>query len=74
MTYPTRRDVMEKSCHAALARYKQAVAEGTWRVTADNALVDAILKAADRYALTEEERRELERRLARLPQMVGSRG
>ena len=28
MTYPTRRDVMEKSCHAALARYKQAVAEG----------------------------------------------
>jgi hypothetical protein len=48
----TARDSMEAATHAALSRYKQAVAEGTWRVTADNQLVDTILKAADKYALT----------------------
>ena len=44
------RDVFEANCHAALTRYKEAIQQGTWHVTADNALVDAILKAADRYA------------------------
>ena len=63
-TYPLPRDLMEKSCHAALARYKQDVADGMWRVTADNKLVDAIIKAADKYALTAEQLRELQRELA----------
>ena len=47
----TARDSMEAATHKALAEYKLAVAEGTWRVTADNQLVDAVLKAADKYAL-----------------------
>lgn len=46
----TVRDSVEAQCHAALSVYKQDVADGVWRVTADNTLVDAFLKAADKYA------------------------
>ena len=41
----TARDVYEASFYAALARYKQAVAEGTYRVVADNTFADAMLRA-----------------------------
>ena len=58
-SYPLPRDLLERSCHAALSRYKIDVDAGMWRVTADNKLVDALLKAADKYALTEQERRAL---------------
>lgn len=42
------RDVMMASTYAALARHTEAIGSGTWRVTADNTLVDQILKAADK--------------------------
>lgn len=41
----TARDVFQASCYAALARHTEAIGNGTWRVTADNAMVDALLKA-----------------------------
>ena len=46
----TARAVIEAQAHSALARYKQDVADGMWRVTAVNTLVDAFLKIADKYA------------------------
>ena len=39
------RDVFEAACHAAISRYKQDVAGGVYPKTADNTLVDAILRA-----------------------------
>lgn len=47
----TARASFEAACHAAITKHRHALADGTYRVTADNALVDAILKAADVYAL-----------------------
>lgn len=46
----TARANLEAQLHSCLAKYKQNVADGMWRVTADNTLVDAFLKAADKYA------------------------
>ena len=61
----------EAQCHAALACYKQDIADGTCRITADNTLVDRLLKAADRYVTTvigdrarDRAAAELERRIA----------
>ena len=61
----TARAVFEASCHSALTKHTKAVAEGTWRPVADNALVDAILKAADRYALGADAARRREQVTAR---------
>ena len=47
------RDIFEAQCHAALARHKQAIADGTWHVTADNTLVDTILKAWEKSLVAE---------------------
>lgn len=47
----TARNDMEAATWAALAKHRRALADGTYRVTADNQLVDAILKAGDAYAL-----------------------
>lgn len=47
----TARATFEAGCWAALAKHKQAIADGTWQRTADNSLVDAVLKAADAYLL-----------------------
>lgn len=44
----TQRDAFQASCYEALSRYKLDVAAGVWHVTADNRLVDAILKAWER--------------------------
>ena len=47
----TARDSMEAACHAAVTRLRQDIQNGVYRPVADAALVDAVLKAADRYAL-----------------------
>jgi hypothetical protein len=44
----TARDVMEQATYAALARHTEAIANHTWRVTADNTLVDHVLRTFDR--------------------------
>ena len=47
----TARASFEAACHAAITKHRHALADGTYRVTADNQLVDTLLKAGDVYAL-----------------------
>jgi len=40
----TARASFEQACHAALTRHRQQLRDGTWQRTADNQLVDTLVK------------------------------